>query len=239
MIRRLTVHWPGPAALPDPKETIRLLAISDVDVPSLSNARNREQLGRVDLILGCGDLEPDYLAFVADAFPVPLLYVRGNHDFGSAWEAGRDRVPEPMAAACVTAFGGLRIAGLPWPGGRPDDRGLHEFAAWRQVLRLAVAARRWRDGGAIVISHMPPRGAGDDASDHYHTGFGAYRWLADRLRPPLWLHGHTPLAAAVPWHSKVDGTVYVNVTGAVLIELTPAPERSRAPGADPHAARPA
>ena len=46
---------------------------------------NREQIGRVDAIVGCGDLEPGYLGFLGDAFGVRVAYVRGNHDRGGHW----------------------------------------------------------------------------------------------------------------------------------------------------------
>jgi hypothetical protein len=58
----------------------------------------------------------------------------------------------------------------------------------------------------------------------------------ERIRPPLWLHGHTPLAACRDWIVVRDRTTVVNVTGAVLIELHPpvekAPEKA-APGEGP------
>jgi Icc-related predicted phosphoesterase len=73
----------------------------------------------------------------------------------------------------------------------------------------------------IVLSHVPPLGAGDIATDAYHRGFRGYRWLLERLEPTLWLHGHTPLAAAHDWKVQVGGTAIVNVTGAVVIDLLP------------------
>ena len=55
----------------------------------------------------------------------------------------------------------------------------------------------------------------------------AYRWLANRLRPPLWLHGHTALVRrGVDGRSVTHGpSLFVNVTGAMLVELTP-PDRA-------------
>jgi len=76
---------------------------------------------------------------------------------------------------------------------------------------------------AIVLSHVPPRGLGDVPEDAYHRGFGAYRWLCRRLRPQLWLHGHTSPAAASNWRVDWGATTFVNVTGAVLIEIGGAP----------------
>jgi hypothetical protein len=68
---------------------------------------------------------------------------------------------------------------------------------------------------------VPPLGWGDVPTDAYHRGFKGYLWLLQRLEPVLWLHGHTPLAATRDWQVQVGPTTIVNVTGAVLIELTP------------------
>jgi Icc-related predicted phosphoesterase len=73
----------------------------------------------------------------------------------------------------------------------------------------------------LVISHAPPLGAGDVSTDAYHVGFSAYRWLLDRLRPPLWLHGHTTMASVSQLVCHANKTEVVNVTGAVLVELFP------------------
>jgi len=43
---------------------IRLLALSDMIEPALADARNRSAVGPIDLIVGCGDLDCDDLAFV-------------------------------------------------------------------------------------------------------------------------------------------------------------------------------
>jgi Icc-related predicted phosphoesterase len=80
-----------------------------------------------------------------------------------------------------------------------------------------------RRESVLVISHAAPTGAGD-GSDLYHVGFPAYRWLLRRLRPPLWLHGHTTTASVDALRVDVDDTVLVNVTGSVLVELAPPDE---------------
>jgi hypothetical protein len=66
------------------------------------------------------------------------------------------------------------------------------------------------------------------STDAYHVGFGAYRWLLDRLQPPLWLHGHTTLASVSELVTRANQTSVVNVTGAVLLELSP-PEAESIP----------
>ena len=86
MIRRLALPWP--ASIKTARgDSVRLLAVSDEPEKSLDFERNRQEIGKVDAVLGCGDLEPDYLSYLADAFKAPLIYVRGNHDRGANWKA--------------------------------------------------------------------------------------------------------------------------------------------------------
>jgi Icc-related predicted phosphoesterase len=71
-----------------------------------------------------------------------------------------------------------------------------------------------------VVSHAAPEGVGD-GPDAYHRGFAAYRWLLDRLGPPVWLHGHTTMASIAEPEIRHGQTIVINVTGAVLLELEP------------------
>jgi hypothetical protein len=72
-----------------------------------------------------------------------------------------------------------------------------------------------------AAGYYAPEGAGDVTTDAYHRGFRAYRWLLDRTRPPLWLHGHTTTALVPELLVSAGSTTVVNVTGAVLVELLP------------------
>ena len=211
MIRRL--HLPRPEDL---AEDVRLLAVSDEVDRALDLEANRAALGRVDGIVGAGDLEPGYLSFLADAFKAPLIYVRGNHDRGENWDVGRAHLPHSLDRS-TDALRGLRITGLSWPG-QPHGQAIRdEAAAWRQALGLWLRLRGKRPH--IVLSHVPPRGVGDVPEDAYHRGFVAYRWLCRRLAPPLWIHGHSALSAVPSWRQDSGGTTFVNATGAVLIEI--------------------
>jgi Icc-related predicted phosphoesterase len=73
----------------------------------------------------------------------------------------------------------------------------------------------------LVVSHAPPRGVGDAAADPYHAGYGAYRWLLEHRRPPLWLHGHTTPASVIDWRDAFGPSTVANVTGSILVELVP------------------
>jgi len=86
VIRRVTVEWPDPRPFVSREgRPIRLLAVSDEPEPAFEFQRNRDELEPIDGIVGCGDLAPSWLAFLADAFRAPLVYVLGNHDRGGDW----------------------------------------------------------------------------------------------------------------------------------------------------------
>ncbi len=228
MTDRLSLPWPDATLFRRRGgRPYRLLAVSDEAEPTLESEASRESLGALDLIIGCGDVEPPYLAFLADAFGVPLVYVRGNHDVGGAWGATeRIVLPEPLADGRIHDEAGLRLlpfSGAPRyaPHGRPGaEQQLSGFAMWWRVLAAwprAVARRP-----LLIVTHAAPRGL-NDAPDQAHRGFTSFRWLLERLDPPLWLHGHTSLVrrgidARCIRH---EGTTLVNVTGATLVELTP------------------
>ena len=223
MIRRISVDWPdrrpfeGRAGRP-----IRLLAVSDEHEPALEVEVNRLDLGPLDGIVGCGDLDPRWLAFLADSFSAPLVYVLGNHDRGGDWDERRRVVPDPLGSGRQTRIAGIAVTGLGWPQGHEGSNRRRPDLAWWQALRVARLRLRDRLGRrsepVLVISHAAPEGAGD-APDIYHRGFPAYRWLLDRVRPPLWLHGHTTTASVADLEIRSGETTVVNVTGAVLVEL--------------------
>jgi hypothetical protein len=223
MTERLSLRWPDPVPFVDRGgRPIRILAVSDEPDQSIDSRVTRGRIGAVDLIMGAGDLEPDYLSFVTDAFDAPLRYIRGNHDVGPAWShTRRALLPEPMPDGRVIEEVGLRMVGF---SGSPiySDRGMQVSALgmWARVLGSWTAAQRARP--LIVITHAPPRDVNDD-DDRAHRGFTAFRWLADRLGPPLWLHGHTALVrrGIDDRTARHNGTLFYNCTGATVIELMP------------------
>lgn len=239
MIRRLRIVWPDPTPFRQRGgRPIRWLAVSDDEDPALGYEVNREALGRLDAIVGAGDLGPSYLGFLGDAFGVPLHYVRGNHDHGGAWaDTAAHLAPKALPSGAIEDIDGLSVLTLEWPGLRRGDRMRHDSSATADVIRLMVglAWRRIRgqDHPAVVLSHAPPLGVGDRAADPFHVGFSAYRWLLDRIRPPLWLHGHVHPASVEGWRLDHDGSTVVNVTGAVLVEIEPPPGSPESGGREP------
>jgi hypothetical protein len=224
--RRITLHWPNPLPFVDAQgRPLRLLAASDEIDPALEGLSNREALEPVDLVIGCGDLAPDWLGFLADAFRAPMLYVRGNHDRRGPWPSPPG-IPAPTFGWEDRLVHGVPILALPWPGREGEQARRDEGAAWRQVLRHAIPRLAWPGADAIIVSHVPPRGAGDTPGDEYHEGFAAYEFVLRRLQPALWLHGHTTRAAQRSWWTGRGTTTLVNATGSVLVELTPPTDSS-------------
>jgi len=233
--RRIDVVWPDARPFAERSgRPIRLLAVSDAPDPALEQAVNREGIGSIDGIVGCGDLDESWLNFLGDAFHAPVVFVRCNHDRGGAWRHGQKMAPLALPSGHTDRLAGVAIGGLAWPGVDDAGNGRHPWLAWRDALGLAwriVVARAGRRGEPVlVISHAPPEGVGDVATDPYHRGFGAYRWLLERLRPPLWLHGHTTTASVNELRVDEASTSVINVTGSVLVELRPPVTRPRRSG---------
>jgi len=235
MTSRLDLVWPDPRPFEGREgRPIRFLAASDIADPALEQAMNREGVGPLDGILGCGDLDLDWLVFLGDAFNTPLVYVRGNHDRDGAWNHRPLKAPGWLPAGRIERVAGIPIVGLEWPGVDQHGNRRRPWLAWRQALsigRRLIQARLWGEP-VIVISHVPPAGVGDVPTDVYHKGFGAYRWLLDRLQPPIWLHGHTTQASVHRMVERSGRSVVANTTGAMVVELR-APDPLVAGAADP------
>ena len=231
---------------------VLVLAVSDevdsalcADVGPVHDAR---------LVVACGDLPFDYLDYLMNALDVPLVFVPGNYDpdvsgyrtsrAGLTLQAGLPARP-PWPAGAVSAeravvdVAGLRIAGL--GGCLRYSGGPNQYTQREQARRARSLARRarWRaarDGRGVdvLLTHAPPRGAGD-REDRAHQGFEALNWLAGRLQPPLLLHGHIhPDGTPVRAH-RVGRTVVRNVAGHHLLDIEPGAGARRSPAGARHA----
>ena len=169
---------------------MKILALSDHEVPWLWDHLDRQRLEGVDLILSCGDLDPRYLSFIVTFAHAPLLYVHGNHD-------DRYSAIPPEGCICVEdqiyTHKGVRILGL---GGsmRYKQLGEHQYTqrqmdrrVWKRKLSLM------RQGGFdILLTHAPALGL-NDGEDLAHMGFDAFNTLMDRYHPRYFIHGHVHL----------------------------------------------
>jgi hypothetical protein len=232
------------------REPVRVLAVSDeVDDALLADAH---AVGGAALILACGDLPLEYLGRLMNRLDIPLAFVPGNHDpdlsgyrssrAGLTLRAGMPaRPPWPDGAVNadgrVVDVGGLRVAGL---GGclryndGPNQYTERQQARRARALRARARWRRIRDGRPVdvLITHAPPRGAGD-GDDPPHRGFIALRGLVAALRPAALLHGHVRPVAGPARPGRLGPTMVCNVTGWRLLRIGPGLAELLLPAPDP------
>jgi Icc-related predicted phosphoesterase len=165
---------------------MRILTVSDKVEAELCDRPDSGRFAGIDLILGAGDLPPEYLASLHRRLRAPLFYVRGNHDIrhDSAPPRGCVDIHERLVR-----FGGLNILGLEgshWYNGGPHQ--YHEAEMLWRIWRLKPRIW-WRGGIDIVLTHAPPRHI-QDAEDLCHRGFDCFRRLIEHHRPRYFVHGH-------------------------------------------------
>ncbi len=165
---------------------MKILLLADVECKALWDFYRKEELEGVGLILSCGDLNAEYLSFLATMSSAPVLYVHGNHD-----AKYKSRAPEGCICIddCVYQYKGIRILGL---GGsmryKDDDWQFTEDEMRARVRRLRFPI--WRSKGFdILLTHAPAKGL-HDGEDLPHHGFQVFHDLMDKYQPGYFIHGH-------------------------------------------------
>ena len=145
---------------------MKILILADVESKYLWDYFDKSKLEGVDLILSCGDLNPQYLSFLASFTQSPVLYVRGNHD--DCYE---------------------RIMGL--GGSIRYKKGINQYTQRQMQHRVS---RMWlqlkcKKGFDILLTHSPAAGI-NDGFDSVHQGFTVFNELLDTYHPAYFIHGH-------------------------------------------------
>lgn len=146
-----------------------------------------EKMKDIDLIISCGDLEPNYLGFFATLCPVPVLYVKGNHD-----DKYEERTPE--GCICIEddifVYKGIRIMGL---GGSMEYIPGASNQYTEQKMKWRVLKMKWKiwkhKGFDILVTHAPAYQV-NDLEDLPHRGFVVFRTLMEKYQPKFFFHGH-------------------------------------------------
>lgn len=197
---------------------MKILALSDHEVPWLWDYLDRRRLEGVDLILSCGDLDPRYLSFIVTFAHAPLLYVHGNHD-------DRYAATPPEGCICVEnriySHKGVRVLGL---GGsvRYKQEGEHQYT--QRQMDWRVRRRKWelaRQGGFdILLAHAPALGH-HDGDDLAHEGFDAFNGLMDKYKPRYFVHGHVHMTYGqdIPRLSSYGETQVINAYESYIFEF--------------------
>ena len=196
---------------------MQILCVSDKVAPELYPQIDRQRFGKVDLLVSCGDLPPEYLIHLADAFEAPLYYVCGNHDIRYA-----NRPPRGCKNihGRIVRRGPLKILGLEgsrWYNGGPHQytEGQMRHLVWR--LRPKIW---WAGGVDLIVTHAPPRYL-NDAEDLCHRGFKTFRRLIDWYTPRYFVHGHIHayFAESAERFAQTGSTQVINCFGYYRLEI--------------------
>ncbi len=196
---------------------MKILSVSDCLSGELIAPDQTAPVANVELIVGCGDLPPEYLASLRVRYDVPLFYVLGNHDI-------RHQTPPPGClniTGRIITYKGLHFLGFSgsrWYNGNQNQFREREMQA--QIRRLWFRLWRLRRPLDLVVTHAPPRYI-HDAEDRCHKGFKCYRRFIDRYRPRFFIHGHIHTFFDKPADriSTVGQTQVINSYGYHVFEI--------------------
>ena len=204
---------------------MKILVVSDVPSRSLEAlvSRHPESLKNIDLIISCGDLDREYLEFLAEGLHTHLFFVRGNHsadddtcdtfepaDTEQLWDhikalpkkiichiAGSEDLHgriEVFRNYLIVGFGGCK-----WYNGKSNQFTEREMA---RVVRQTARRIKWyllrrklllKKTKKIIVVTHAPVFHVHDQPDLCHTGFKCFTEFIRKVKPLLWMHGHVHL----------------------------------------------
>lgn len=202
---------------------MKILCISDTEMPQLENATNlRRRYNDIDCIISCGDMPVTYLDFITTIAAVPLFYVRGNHD-----EHYEERPPGGINLhENVVEFQGLTFAGL--EGSIRYNKGKIQYTQGemhRKVVgfgpRLMFHRIRHGHGVDIFVTHSPARGI-HDGEDFPHRGFDSFLNYMKWYRPRYMIHGHVHTwDRRQTTRTDYEDTHIININPFTVLEIEP------------------
>ncbi|MBR3268080.1 MAG: metallophosphoesterase family protein [Oscillospiraceae bacterium] len=202
---------------------MKIMVMADVESSYIWDHYQPGMFRGIDLIISCGDLNPQYLSFVETFANVPLLYVHGNHD------EKYSRIP-PEGCECIDdkiyVHEGIRILGL---GGSMRYRpGLHQYTEQEMQSRIRRMHRKLKksSGIDILVTHAPMLGF-HDGEDTCHKGFAAFEPLLTEYQPRFFLHGHVHMnyGLRTPRVSQFQQTTVINGYRTYTFDYENPPEK--------------
>lgn len=196
---------------------MKILFLADEESKAYWDFFHKEDFADIDLIVSCGDLKSSYLSFLATMVPVPVLYVKGNHDT-------HYKTNPPDGCICIEddiyEFQGVRILGL---GGcnryKPGDNQYTDAQMAARVRKLRF--KLWKKKGFdILVTHAPAKGLHDD-TDPCHVGFNTFNKVIEKYKPKYFVHGHVHMnyGRKFPREDMVGQTHVINAFEKYIIEI--------------------
>ncbi|MEX2143023.1 MAG: metallophosphoesterase [Anaerolineales bacterium] len=207
---------------------MNVLTLSDEVMEFIYSPTVAERFAHMDLVLGCGDLPYYYLEYLVDTLDKPLFFVRGNHASIVEYSSTGEPRTTPWGAVDlhrrVVNFRGLLLAGF--EGSLRYRKGPFMYTQaemWNMVFAMVprLLANKARFGRAldVLVTHTPPWQV-QDAEDHAHQGFKAFRWLLKVFQPRYHFHGHIHVYAKNnPMHTRFHHTQVINTFGYLETKL--------------------
>lgn len=200
-----------------PEKSVKILTVSDFKDKDLIRKIETKTLEPVDLVISCGDLDPEYLSFLRDRVDRPLFYVKGNHDI--RYTPGNPMGCENIHRR-VVSYKGINILGL--EGSMWYNGGANQYTEtmMRKTL-FGLWFTLWRKGRIhVVATHAAPRHI-HDREDLCHLGFESFAGLIRKRRPAWFVHGHIHEEFHNPADriTRVGDTRVVNTCGHTIIEV--------------------
>ena len=181
------------------KNFFKILAVSDNEIlEKFSIEQLKNMFHDIDFIMSAGDVSNHYLDFLVTALNKDLIYVNGNHVYGTNHDISFCKNIDGK----VIDYKGLKIFGL--DGSQKYSRGLHQYS--EQEMNSKIMKNIFYLGFGhldIILSHSPPRHI-HDKDDFTHRGFEVFHKIIKNFKPKLWLHGHVHLNNH---HENVETTV--------------------------------
>lgn len=195
---------------------MKILVIADEESRSLWDYWDKSKTNGIDLILSCGDLNAEYLTFLATMVNVDVLYVHGNHDDSYLKKS-------PEGCICIDDkiinYNGIRIFGL----GGSMRYGNGNFQFTEKEMKHRIRKRRFsllkNKGFDILLTHSPARNL-NDMDDYAHRGFECFNNLIEKYQPEFFVHGHVHRNYGnFTRIQKVGSTTVVNAFEKYIIEI--------------------
>jgi len=185
---------------------MKILLVADHEDAELWGSGSKElknKLMGVDLVLSAGDLNSNYLEYLADNIKAPLVFVPGNHDQGYKSTPPKRCInaDEKIIEFSIMREGesiNVRIFGVGGSMRYKDGPYLYsEEEQSRRVQKLMRTARKnarkkgyTKNAGLdILLTHAPCRGYGD-MQDIPHRGFECFNDFLYELKPKIHCYGH-------------------------------------------------
>lgn len=195
---------------------MKILVIADEESRSLWDYWDKSKTDGIDLILSCGDLNAEYLTFLATMANVDVLYVHGNHD-------GNYLHKPPEGCICIDDkiidYNGIRIFGL----GGSMKYGNGRFQFTEKEMQRRIGKRRLsllkNKGFDILLTHAPARNI-NDMDDLPHRGVECFNKLIRKYNPKFFIHGHVHRNYGNFRRTQIIGeTTVVNAYEKYIIEI--------------------